>query len=306
MLDPATPWPPNLLDAMSPDARAAEGISSFRTEVGSNYLAGIFRTPDDLASQASVAVAVQGLSLQMAERLLAQTNVTDDMGGFGAGSRFDDDTDPTSSSVESIASLIKRMVASARTSRALVLDLGGDYGWWSTRLFLLANLLRTLTPIRQIVFRTADGRFAGMASPAAVVDGLAEAFPILDKFRRSFRQRPEDQDTDRATDRQLALWEKLFPESSPERDIKVRISPELLRRWIGDRLITSCIQIADTGPTMAQIQQIVESLIADVPVERQPRDAPDNWELGVVDRNAFSMELAREWVRSSLPRTTIR
>ena len=228
------------------------------------------------------------------------------MGGFGAGSRFDDDSDLPGSSVESIASLIKRMVASARTSRALVLDLGGDYGWWSTRLFLLANLLRTLTPIRQIVFRTADGRFAGMASPAAVVDGLAEAFPILDKFRRSFRQRPEDQDTDRATDRQLALWEKLFPESSPERDIKVRSSPELLRRWIGDRLITSCIQIADTGPTMAQIQQIVESLIADVPVERQPRDAPDNWELGVVDRNAFSMELAREWVRSSLPRTTIR
>ena len=59
---------------------------------------------------------------------------------------------------------------------------------------------------------------------------------------------------------------------------------------------------------MSQVQQIVDSLLPDVPVERQRTDATGDviaYDLHVVDRDAFALELARDWVRSGLPRTPI-
>lgn len=310
MVDPNAPWPPSQIDAISPDNDAAEAIRSFRDEVGMNYLAGIFRTADELASQAAAAVAVRGLNLHMVERLLSQTAVSaDEMGGFGQGDVLFDST----------LGEISRMVARAGSFRALVIDLGDGDRWWSTRLYLLANLLRSLTAVRQLVFRQA-GRFVGMASPAAVVDGLAEAFPLLDEFARRLGQGESTQDSARETDRQLTQWEnflKMRNDTVVEIDVKVGVRPELLRSWIGERLVTRCVRIDESGPTMAQVQQIVDSLIPDVPIERQQSSpmasspaessAPkSDWVLQVVDRNAFAVEIAREWVQSSLPRVTIR
>jgi hypothetical protein len=319
MVDPEAPWPLNQVDAMSTDPRAAEGVNNFRAEVGTNYLAGIFRTPDDLASQAAAAVAAQGLGLRLVERLLKQTSVTaEDMGRFGGGDQLTDST----------VFSIKAMVASAGPDRAVVIDLGHGDHWWSTRLYLLANLLHTLTGVRQIVFRRADGRFAGMASPAAVVDGLGAAFPLLDEFARRLREEPGTQDTDRETDGQIQQWDEMLRAGprpprparakaakpppaggsntqAAESATKVGVRPELLRAWLGERLVSRCITVDETGPTMAQVQQIVESLLPDVPIQRHVPD-PGVPVLQVVDRDAFALELAREWVRSGLPRTPIR
>ena len=56
---------------------------------------------------------------------------------------------------------------------------------------------------------------------------------------------------------------------------------------------------------MVQVQQIVDSLIPDVPVQRRAEgpeaDAPVA-ELMVVDRDGYALELAREWVRAASPR----
>ena len=58
---------------------------------------------------------------------------------------------------------------------------------------------------------------------------------------------------------------------------------------------------------MAQVQQIVDSLVPDVPVERKKTIAGGaSYEVQVVDRDAFALELAREWVRVGLPRTPVR
>src|SRR5262249_48285448 len=65
LLDPEMPWPPNRVDAMSGAPGAGEDVSRLRALLGSNYLAGIFRTPDDLASQVAAAVSAQGLTHQM-------------------------------------------------------------------------------------------------------------------------------------------------------------------------------------------------------------------------------------------------
>jgi hypothetical protein len=59
--------------------------------------------------------------------------------------------------------------------------------------------------------------------------------------------------------------------------------------------------------TMAQVQQIVESPLSDVPIDRVLAEGPPpTRDLQVVDRDAFALELAREWVRARLPRNPIR
>jgi hypothetical protein len=76
---------------------------------------------------------------------------------------------------------------------------------------------------------------------------------------------------------------------------------------------------------MVQVQQIVDSMLPDVPLQRRKKpekplennkangktDTKDRAQksgfmLQVVDRDAFALELAREWVRSGLPRTPVR
>lgn len=314
LLDPDAHWPPSEVDALSADADSAGNVARLRSSLGADHLAGIFRSAEDLASQVGAAVAAQGLGLQLVERLLGQTAVTADaMNRFGGGSPLQD------SSVHSI----KQMVATTG-ERALVIDLGDGDQWWSTRLYLLASLLRSLTKVRQLVFRRSDGTFAGMASPSAVIDGLAAAFPDLFEFGRRLRNGDGSQDTARETDRQIRVWTTLLKERLPthgplgvpspinvpttsdfgEADLKVAVRPELLQGWLGERLITRCLRVDADGPTMTQVQQIVDSLLPDVPIERAGgRDKEPK--LQVVDRDAFALALAREWVRTGLPRTPV-
>jgi hypothetical protein len=301
LLDPEAPWPMNRVDAIGAKADAGAPIARFRAHLGATYLAGIFRTPDDLASQVAAAIAAQGLSRHMVDRVLAQTSVASgDMGQFGQGASVSDTT----------LLSIKSMIKAAGSVRALVVTLGEGDQWWSTRLFLLASLLRALTAVRQVAFLDHAGRFAGMASPAALVDGLAAAFPLLDEFGRRLRtQEPRaTADTERETDRQVNTWNALVTEklAGNERDAKVGVRAQLLAQWLGERLVSRCIQVDTEDLTMAQVQQIVDSLLPDVPVERRGRKAPSPpYELQLVDRDAFALELAREWVRAGIPRTPV-
>ena len=330
LLDPSAPWPPSEMDGMSAQPQTAAEIERLRGDVGRDHLAGIFRTPEDLASQASAAVAAQGATTGLIERLLSETSVTaGDMGAFGRGGEIND----------SSLIAIKNMVTSVGESRALVVDLGLGDEWWSTRLFLLASLARTITPVRQIVFRRGDGTFAGMASPSAVVDGLAAQFPILQELGSLVSVPEATQDREREIEREFDEWRALLmsgaggsrarsarsgqPKSAAtksatrpgevtgdaverERELKVSVRPELLGQWLGDRLFTRCIQVDMEGPNMVQIQQIVESVLPDVPIERAASSGAENAiSLQVVDRDAFALELARQWVQSGLPRAPI-
>jgi len=68
----------------------------------------------------------------------------------------------------------------------------------------------------------------------------------------------------------------------------------------------SCIRVDSADLSMSQVQQIVDSLLPDVPVQRTKKAPEVGYELLVVDRDAFALELAREWVRSGLPRSSVR
>ena len=177
LLDPEAPWPPNQVDAMGGVPGAGEDVSRLRALLGTDYLAGIFRTPDDLASQVAAAVSAQGLTRHMVDRVLGETSVVSrDMDPFAQGIPVSDTRN------------IKQMIERSGAARALVLQIDEGQRWWSTRLFLLASLLRSLTSVRQLVFCGASGCFVGMASPAATIEGLTSAFPELDEFARKLRQ----------------------------------------------------------------------------------------------------------------------
>lgn len=305
LLDPDTPWPTSRVDAMSTEPQRGEtrpgsNIARFRSLLGTNHLAGMFRTPDDAASQVAAAVAAQGLNRFMVDRVLVQTSVNSEaMGGFGSGTVLEDST---------IGS-IKGMVKGAGSTRAVVVNLGDGDQWWSTRLFLLSSLLHALTGVRQLVFRDAGDRFCGMASPGAVLDRFSAAFPLCAAFLTELRKDEASLDIERETDRQLTLWAKIHeaPQGPGERLAKVGVRAELLERLLGERLIARCIRVDGQGLTMAQVQQIVESPLPDVPIDRLVTDGPNPaHELQVVDRDSFALELAREWVKAGLPRNPIR
>lgn len=332
LLDPDAPWPPAEMDAMAVGRTGSPPIERFRSEVGGRHLAGIFRTPEDLASQVAAAVAAQGATAGMVGKLLSATAVQAmDMGGFGSGGAVSD----------SSLAAIKQMVVEVGESRSLVVNLGGGDDWWSTRLYLLASLVRSLTSVRQMVFTRANGTFAGMASPVAVADALATQSAPLRELGRHLDGSGFSQDREREIERHFDAWRDqllaLLPEppsptvrpaprSRPgkaaatgnakpqarpgeippemvdrERRLKIGVRPELLARWLGDRLFARCIRVDARGPTMYQIQLIIESFLPDVPIEMQG-EKTELVQLQVVDRDAFALELARQWVRSGLPR----
>jgi hypothetical protein len=75
---------------------------------------------------------------------------------------------------------------------------------------------------------------------------------------------------------------------------------------LGERWVSRCIRVDGNDLSMSQVQQIVDSLLPDVPVQRGRKLPATGYELLVVDRDAFALELAREWVRSGLPRSPVR
>src|SRR6185295_3822186 len=158
-------------------------------------------------------------------------------------------------------------------------------------------------------FRDAALCFCGMASPSAVIDRFSAEFPKCADFLTELRKGEASLDVEREIDRQLQIWgtTQNLPTPNGESAAKVGVRAELLQRLIGERLITRCIRVDAQGLTMAQVQQIVESPLPDVPIDRVVKDGPPpEHQLQVVDRDAFALELAREWVKSGLPRNPIR
>ena len=149
------------------------------------------------------------------------------------------------------------------------------------------------------------------------------AFPDLDEFARRLRQDASSVDIERETDRQTNAWNAFVsapslppggvspnvpPQSTgiDESTLKVGVRGPLLDRWLGERWVGRCIRVDSYDLSMNQVQQIVDSLLPDVPIQRRKKEPENGFELLVVDRDAFALQLAREWVRSGLPRSPVR
>jgi hypothetical protein len=70
-------------------AAAGEDVLRLRSQLGTDYLAGIFRSADDLASQVAAAVSAQGLTRHMVDRVLGETSVAgSEMDPFAKGDLY--------------------------------------------------------------------------------------------------------------------------------------------------------------------------------------------------------------------------
>ena len=129
-------------------------------------------------------------------------------------------------------------------------------------------------------------------------------------FARKLRQEASSSDIERETYRQTNAWKTFVtlnaPSGNSESTLKVGVRAPLLERWLGERWVGRCIRVDGNDLSMSQVQQIVDSLLPDVPVQRRGKAKDATFELLVVDRDAFALELAREWVRSGLPRSPVR
>lgn len=151
-----------------------------------------------------------------------------------------------------------------------------------------------------------------MASPTALRQGLCGAFPQLAAFDGPLRKEATT-DVERETDRVIAAWNDASPRLN-EPLLKVGARPHLLPVWVGERLVNRCLVVLpEIGLTMVHVQQIVESIVPDVPVDWPLSADPvagmsvgPRPRLMVVDRDAFALEVARQWVRAGVPRAPIR
>ncbi len=300
LLDPEAPWPASQVDALGPEHNAALSLARFRAELGAQRLVGIFRSPDDLASQVAAAVAVRSVSGQILQRVLDETAETAAMASFASGAAL----------VDTTVQDIKAQVAGLGDQRSLFIDLGDGRRWWATRLLLLANLLVTLTGVRRLVFRqdaaAPSSGLVGTASPTAVVEGLTATFPELAGFLTSVRSDlGATRDVDREIDRQLGWWANFVASNYGGREgaHAIGVRPLLLRDWLGERLVTGSVRCEADELTMLQVEQIVQSFVPYVPLEAV---GPEGTVIRLVDRDAFALGLAREWVRAGLPRTPVR
>ena len=78
-------------DAMGSAPGEGHKVAALREKLGANYLSGIFRTPDDLASQVAAAVSAHSLSRFIVDRVLGKTSaVLADVDPFAQGAEVND------------------------------------------------------------------------------------------------------------------------------------------------------------------------------------------------------------------------
>lgn len=130
-----------------------------------------------------------------------------------------------------VAQLSKKILQSDRT--VIEINLHSQPYWWSTRLFLLASILRDDTSIDRIVF-TSQGsarQYLGHASPADVVEAMAVKEPSLNEVYHGLKKEGS------SLSALITKWaqQASFSEKS-ESDVKCLLDGRLLEDLLGNRL----------------------------------------------------------------------
>lgn len=111
-----------------------------------------------------------------------------------------------------------------------------------------------------------------------------------------------------------AKWDKAFG-GDGERKAKIDLTPELLRRWFGDAMLQTAVPIKDVRrASVVDLLRILDYPNDFVPVLNRraatspvpvPQDAP-TWEhVDVMDKNALSTRLARNYLSELMDRARI-
>lgn len=321
LLDEHYPWPPQLIDGFDKTrAQApanADKIRALRQVLQQERVISWFTTPTDLEARVSAAVTMAGLTRQL--DLQPATALPP---GIGVAN-------------DSSASLgiMQAIIDAGDQQRALKIDL--ETTWWSTRLYLIASLAQRLTQARRIlvvdtspdavpanagvpppgpVQPTAE-RFVGQLSTSAILSTICPKVPALGKFAQWLQARPVEYNQVHAEIKALLEgWRDAFGDTvgnhDKEREAKIDLTAEILRRWFGDAMLQQPMQIDDL-----QRASVVDLLrLLDYPNDYVPvltRHIPATAgqsaieRVDVVDKGALNARLARSYLVELLDRARI-
>jgi hypothetical protein len=310
LLDERCPWPPEFIDGFDRTRAGAQlntdRIQALRLSLQQERVVSWFTTPADLEARVSAAITAAGLTRQLDLQAAAALPP-------GAGK-----PEVASDSVPGAG--IAHAVINAQ--HALKIDLAET--WWSTRLYLIACLAERLTQARRILIvdtsraqtplpgdpAEADERFIGQLSTGAVLSVVGTMSPQLQAFKAMLQTRPLTFNEIHIEIRDLInLWDTGFG-ANGEVSVKVDLTSEMLRRWFGEAMITSALEISD----LRRASPVDILRLLDYPNDYGPvftrREPSANGVLAsrrvdVVDKTALNARLARSYLVELLDRARI-
>jgi hypothetical protein len=227
MLDPKASWPVQYIDALSGTPEDAAAVKRLRDELSSQWLAGFFTTPEDLARQVSAAVY--------------RREVTDRLGTISAAPGLTESLMYGGPISDSTLFSLQTSLVRAPELRVLTVDLKDGNYWWSTRLFFLAAVAGELAGTRLLIFTENGERYLGAATTAAVRDRLASMSTPLRQFLDQCRQQAVTAlDLARALDQRATLWNIIMPQAIEDAE-RAFVTARDLRRWLGDDLLENSV-----------------------------------------------------------------
>lgn len=278
LLDPKASWPVQHIDAISGSADDALAVKRLRDELSSQWLAGFFSTPEDLARQVSAAVY--------------RREVTDRLGTISAAPGLTESLMYGGPISDSTLASLQHSLVRTQELRVLTVDLKDGNYWWSTRLFFLAAVAGEIAGTRLMVFTENGERYLGVATAATVRDRLASmSMPLRDFLDACRQQAVTAVDLARALDQRANLWNTVVPQSIEDAE-RSFVTARDLRRWLGDDLIeNSVVQDGDAVSTEL-LRSIVDWPHPYVPITE------DGGLRKVVARASVANNLARIFVES--------
>lgn len=227
MLDPKASWPVQYIDALSGTPEDAAAVKRLRDELSSQWLAGFFTTPEDLARQVSAAVY--------------RREVTDRLGTISAAPGLTESLMYGGPISDSTLMSLQNSLVRAPELRVLTVDLRDGNYWWSTRLFFLAAVAGELAGTRLLIFTENGERYLGAATTATVRDRLANMSTPLRQFLDKCRQQLVTPfDLARALDQRANLWNGTVPQGIEDAE-RSFVTARDLRRWLGNDLLENSV-----------------------------------------------------------------
>jgi len=329
LLDEGVSWPPHLIDGFTPGTDKAN-IIDLRTELQEGRLVSYFKSPTDLEARVIAAITSVNMSAQVALRLLVPaTETTNRLQTVSEGV-----------SVRESGSDFAGAVIDSQAERIIRIDIDSGKKWWSTRLYLLAYLIDSVTDVQRILIlggKRDDDRmspvrddFVGLLSMSAIKSQLAAIHPELAAFDRQMgRRRRVRVDVQQEANDILSQWEALIPVEK-EREVKKPVTRANLAWWFGDAMLSQPLRIADLGTaTPFDLARLLDYPSDYVPVTTSsrpdprgapshgasdaaengtdpPQDAPlSETRVRIVDKTALNAELARSYLDDLLTRARI-
>jgi Domain of unknown function (DUF4062) len=243
MLDPKASWPVQYIDALSGTPEDAAAIQRLRDELSSQWLAGLFTTPEDLARQVSAAVY--------------RREVTDRLGTISAAPGLTESLMSGGPIADTTLSSLQASLVGARELRVLTVDLRDGKYWWSTRLFFLAAVAGELAGTRLLIFTENGERYLGAATTATVRDRLANMSTHLRQFLDECHKQPVTAlDLARALGQRANLWDSTVSRRTEDAE-RSFVTARDLRRWLGDDLLENSVM--QDGETVSN--ELLRSII---------------------------------------------